>query len=115
MIVTHRLYHVFELGTISSADLVVACCQNIGNVANDNKMINIISGQGGCRVKCPMSCCVIPLEKLGAALVWIQRKLLAEKVTTGTAVPTDHIIVPNYERQVGDLSFQLRQPYTKRG
>ena len=107
VIATHRLYHVFELGTISSADLEVSCCQNIGNVANDNKMINILSGQGSCRVKCPMSCCVVPLEKLGAAPVWIQRKLLAEKVATGTAVPADHIIIPDYERRVGGRSFPV--------
>jgi hypothetical protein len=107
VIATHRLYHMFELGTISSADLEVSCLQNIGNVANDNKMINILSGQGSCRVKCPMSCCVVPLEKLGAAPVWIQRKLLAEKVTSGTAVPADHIIIPDYERRVGERSFPV--------
>ena len=44
VIVTHRLYHVFELGTVSSADLEVSCCQNIGNIANNNKMIDILSG-----------------------------------------------------------------------
>ena len=54
-----------------------------------------------------MSCCVGPLEKLGAAPVWIQRKLLAEKVTSGTAVPADHIIIPDYERRVGERSFPV--------
>ena len=32
---------------------------------------------------------------------------MAEKVTTGTAVPADHIIVPDYDRRVGKLSFPV--------
>ena len=115
MIATYRLYHVFELGTLSSADLEVSCCQNIDSVANSNKMVNIRSGHGNCRVKCPMSCFVTPFEKLRAVPAWIQIKSLAEKVKTGTAVPADYIIVPDYERPIGELIFQLRQPCAKRG
>ena len=65
VIATIRLYHIFDFGTCSLAKLDVPCRQNIGNVANDNKMNNILSGQGSCRVKCPMSFCLVPLEKLG--------------------------------------------------
>ena len=107
VIATNRLYHIFDLGTFSIAKLDVSCRQNIGNVANDNKMINILSGQGSCRVKCTISCCMVPLEKLGDPPAWIQRKLLEEKLAAGTAVPTDHSIVPDFDRHVGNLSFPV--------
>jgi hypothetical protein len=54
-----------------------------------------------------MSCCMVPLEKLGDAPEWIQKKLLAEKLTAGTDVPADHDIIPDYERRVGELSFPV--------
>ena len=65
IIIAHRLYRVFGLGVISIAKLEVSYCQKIGNVANNNKIINILSGQGSCRVKYQMSCYMVPLENLG--------------------------------------------------
>ena len=107
VIVTNRMYHVFELGTFPLSELNVLCLQNIGNLANDNKMINILTGQGSCRVKCPMSCCTVPLENLGDPPKWIQRKLLDEKVAAGTDVLVDHTITNNFPQRVGDLSFSI--------
>ena len=50
---------------------------------------------------------MVPLEKLGDPPAWIQRKLLEDKLAAGTAVPTDHSIVPDFDRHVGNLSFPV--------
>ena len=71
------------------------CLQHFGHVSNDNKMINILTGQGSCRVKYLISCCMERLENLDNPLEWMQRALLEEKLLAGTATPEDHIIIPD--------------------
>ena len=67
LIATNRLYHSFSLGKHELLDVEVICAQVSGHLANDNKQINILSGQFSCSVKCPMTCCVDTKENLGVA------------------------------------------------
>jgi len=107
IIACNCLYHDFELGRFTILELDLMCLQNTNNLSNDNKMIDILTGQVSCRVKCPVSCCMARLKNLGNPLEWIQRALLEEKVKAKTDKPEDNIIIPGPPQQVGELSFSV--------
>ena len=94
--------HKFDLGRFTISESGVMCLQNFGHVSSDNKIINILTGQGSCRVKCPMPCYMACPEKHGNPLEWIQRALLEGKVKTKTDKDEDYII-PRSSRMRGGL------------
>ena len=79
---TIKLYHSFELRGFKPEEIQVYCKQVSGHLANDNKQINILTGQCSCTVKHPMACCMVAKENLGVAPEWIQRRLIEEKVAS---------------------------------
>ena len=71
-----RLYEPLKLGRFGAADVDIKCLQLSGHLANDNKQINILTGQGSCSVMYPMPCCLVHKDNLGQAPVWIQRRYI---------------------------------------
>ena len=82
VISTLKLYHSFELCGFKPEDIQVSCKQLSGQLANDNKQINILTGQCSCTVKHPMACCMVSKVNLGVAPEWIQRRLLEDKIAS---------------------------------
>ena len=80
VIATHKLYHPFQLGNFKSSEVEVSCKQIYGHISNDNKQVNILTGQCSCSVRYPMSCCIVSKHNLGVASEWIQWKLLRKSI-----------------------------------
>ena len=72
VISTIKLYHPFELCAFKPEEIQVSCNQLSGHLANDNKQINILTGQCSCTTRRTMSCCMVSKENLGVAPEWIQ-------------------------------------------
>ena len=68
---TNRLYHLLSLGKHELSDVEVICKQVSSHLANNNKQINVLSGQCSCSMKCPMACFMVNKENLGVAPEWI--------------------------------------------
>ena len=56
-----------------------------GHVSNDGKQVNMLMGQGTCRVGYPMSCCLAPLKGLWDPPEWIQRWFIREATAAASA------------------------------
>ena len=58
IVVANRFYEPLKLGKFGVKDLEVECQQISGHLANDNKQINILTGQGSCSVSFTMPRCL---------------------------------------------------------
>ena len=75
----------FKLGTSNVENIVAKCHQLSGHVSNDNKQVNILTGQGTCNVGFPMSCCIVSKQNLGDPPEWIQRMTLRVAIKVACA------------------------------
>ena len=80
-----RLDVKFKLGTSSVEDIVAKCHQLSGHVSNDNKQVNILTGQDTCSVGFPMSYCMVSKHNVGDPPEWIQRMTLRVAVKVACA------------------------------
>ena len=85
VVASWRLDVKFKLGTTSVEDIVAKCHQLSGHVSNDNKQINILTGQGTCSVGFPMACCMVSKHNLGCPPEWIQRMTLRVAIQVACA------------------------------
>jgi hypothetical protein len=81
VVTKRRLYEPLKLGHSSADDLKLRCYQISGHLANDNKQINILTGQGSCSVSYPMPCCLVHKSNLGQPPEWLQRRYLRALVS----------------------------------
>ena len=77
-------YKLFGPLKIALADVEIQCRQVSGHLANDGKQVNILTGQGTCRVRFPMACCRVSLNSLDNAPEWIQQQFLQEAAKAGS-------------------------------
>ena len=73
---TKKLYEYLNLGRFAAADIGVEYLQLSCHLANDNKQMYILTGQGSCSVMYPMPYCVVHKDNLGRVPVWIQRRYI---------------------------------------
>ena len=69
IVTTKRLYDRFEPHCVRS--LVVKCYQLSGQLSNDGKQINILTGQGSCSGVHPMPGCMVQNDHFGKPPMWI--------------------------------------------
>ena len=79
VIATNRFYYPIDIGACKLCDIIVRCEQINGHVGNDGKCINILNGQKGCQVLCPMPCCMVSRYDLEKATLWIQMILIVKE------------------------------------
>ena len=79
---TVKLYHPFDLGDVKPIKICVRCQQISGHLYNDNKQINILTGQHSYSVLYPISCCMISKKNFGVSSEWIQWQLLRKSVVS---------------------------------
>ena len=79
VIATNRFYYPLDIGACKLCDIDVRCEQINGHVGNDGKCINILNGQKGCQVLCPMPCCMVGRYDLGKATLWIRMILIVKE------------------------------------
>ena len=71
VVATHRLYHSFKIGDFRPSEINVSCKQLSGHLSNDNKQINILTGQCSCSVGYPMPCYMVSKNNPGVAPKYI--------------------------------------------
>ena len=79
VIATNRFYYAMDIDACKLCDIVVRCEQINGHVGNDGKCINILNGQKGCQVLCPMPCCMVSRYDLEKATLWIRMILIVKE------------------------------------
>ena len=85
VVASWRLDVKFKLGTRDVKDIVAKFHQLSGHVSNDNKQVNILTGQGTCSVGFPMSCCMVSKHNVGDPPEWIQRMTLRVAIKVACA------------------------------
>ena len=83
---TKQLYDNMKLGTFSRSSIVLEY-QVSGHVSNDNKQINILTGQTCCSVSYPMPCYLVKNNDLGRPPVWLQLRFLRAAVSSPSNLP----------------------------
>ena len=93
-----KLRETFRLGKTTTSELTVNCEQISCHQSNDNKQINILTGQGSCSVGFPMSCCMVSKHNLGDPPEWIQRRTIRESIKT-SSVAVNPVIPPSHRHR----------------
>ena len=91
MLATKCFYDKLKLVSATRSDIKMQCYQVSGHLSNDNKQIDILTGQASCSVSYPMPCCMVKKEDLGQPPEWRQIQFLRAVVLSPREVP-DHII-----------------------
>ena len=91
VLATKRFYDKLKLVSATRSDIKMKCYQVSGHLSNDNKQINILTGQASCSVSYPMPCCMVKKEDLGRPPEWLQIRFLRAAVSSPREVP-DHLI-----------------------
>ena len=123
VISTKKFNNQFELGSANPAAVDVCCKQISGHNANDLKCVLILTGQCSNSVLFPCPGCLVSKHNLGAPPVWIQIRILRNKLlllpdvddSLVRQLPEDalhHIgeyvgcITPDPKLRVGDRSIE---------
>ena len=96
VVASWRLDVKFKIDARNVEDIVAKCHQLSGHVSNDNKQVNILTGQGTCGVGFPMSCCMVYKHNLGHAPEWIQRTTSRVVIKVACAVVTNDLGLLSY-------------------
>ena len=97
-----KLSDTFKLGESKVCNLEVQCRQVSGHLSNDGKQVNILTGQGTCRVGYPMPCCLVSLKGLGDPPEWIQIRFIREAVAAASTA----VSVSKNEARVSPGTFR---------
>ena len=118
IIKTQRLHHKLKPCSYPISKVEAKCYQLSGHLSNDEKQVNILTGQGSCSVAHTMPCCMVSKNELGRPpllarlrlrrTAWSLTSTLTDKMVTLISQWAGQPLYPYPPTRVGELSFTAR-------